>query len=89
MDYSPFDDRLHMIAHAIRDAIAWEESRLDAGCDPTPEEEQETRQKIKRYEEFLARNKFKTRRQNFLDDTKDMKLVTFAELMNPKGADHE
>ena len=31
--YHPFNDRKHLLLSALEDAISWEESRLDAGCD--------------------------------------------------------
>lgn len=54
--YYPFDDKKDMVRCALADAISWEESRLDAGCDiGNPVAEQECKDRIKAYRKELNR----------------------------------
>lgn len=54
--YFPFIDRKHMLRAALQDAIAWEESRVEAGCDMgDPVALGETMQRVKAYRRELKR----------------------------------
>lgn len=52
-DYSPFHDRKHFLRSALIDALSWEESRVDAGCDMDEKSKKHTADKIKLYRREL------------------------------------
>ncbi len=88
--FHPFIDKAHMLRSALADAIAWEESRQDAGCemgDPTAE--QETKDRIKCYRAELRRISPQSRTMREVRDAElsgpDIILVSVTDLLKNKN----
>lgn len=84
--YYPFRDRNHVVRVALCDAISWQESRQDAGCDSTEEDQSYTTRKIASYRKLLKLlgPSDKTAREQMEEALQGARIVSVCDLLRKK-----